>query len=497
MRFDKRIVVALVFFVVPAIIYVGFVTRFSFNLFDKSYGWHAYNHYAMALSRFSHSVPAEAISGEGQYFKGRVYMYYGMLPALLRLPLVPFIDLHRVPLSNLYIWGMLVVGQFALQHAALLVFEAKGPAHPPIDVLMLALVSYAIWFSSGSFLLAHGNIFYYEPYSAAIMLTSIYVAMLVRDLLIEQRHLGIGRLLAYSALASLCLFARQTFAIGLYLATVFLLLPDWRALRADPLPTVVAAIRRAALPLLVLFAAGIAYLALAYARTGHVGSGWEVDHYGYYLIGKTRERLEVMVHERFNPVRIVPNLIYVLVGGTAMREHLIAAFGGGTSATFGAPARHLLFTPFALLMAVGGVISLYRRTHAKTAGALLLLLVTVALAATAALQLSYPTMQYRYTTELWPLIVWLMLIAMRDISPISEFGRWSAPVAAGLVAVTLVSLTWSVRAHISLTVHGPLGKGSLHEPLPPELAALATSPDSRDPSIEPFNDREAATSTAD
>lgn len=472
---------ALLFFVFPAVIYAALVTKGSFDLLMQDYGWQTYNRYALALAHLRQSIPAEAISGEGLYLDGQVFLYYGQLPALMRFPLMPFVDLTRVSVAPLMVWTMLIIGQGAMQVTVLRLVAMRNAVPSALDLLLLAIVSYCLWFGSGGFLLIQDNNFYHEPSAAGWMLGGIFLAMLANDLLIAPRRPGAGRLLAYAGVAGLSVFSKQTFAVGMYVATLGMMLPDWRTLRAGPLRALAAAAPRAILPLLVMLAAGLASIAISYARLGRFGTGWDVAHYGYYLIGKRAWRLETMIEQQFSLVRIGPTIMHLLVGGNSLRGQAIEWLGGGRTLALGPSVRGLIYAPMALAIAGSGAVLLYRRIRTSEFG-LQLAVASAGIALIALLQLSYATMQYRYAAETWLLLVWLMLVATRDLPATLFAGRIKAVavVAAGLA---LLSIGYMATLRPKLANDHPRGPGSLWSPLPDELAARATAPGARDPSI--------------
>ncbi len=479
----------LIAFVIPALAWVAIITQGSFNLFGPAYGWQAYNHLALALVDGRLDIPAEAIGAEGLYVDGKVHLYYGLVPALLRLPLMPFLDLRQVPVSNLIVWGMLVAGQVALQLAVLRIWRATG-RDAPIDKVLVVVVSIILWFGSGSFLLVQNANLYHHPYAAAAMLAAIFVAMLASDLLVAGRAPAGRRLILYALVAGLAVHGRQTYAVGLYVATLGLLLPSLGALRADPRGATLAAVRSAIVPLAVLFVAGAAYLGLGYARFGRLTSGWSVREWGFGRIQPWSDRLQTFVDQQFSLVRILPNIRYDLIGGARWRNETIKALGGGTVEIHSYSSVHyILFAPLALLLAGLGAWLLWRlwRRGDPTAGPLGL--AALGLLVTALLQLSYGTMDYRYTAELWPLLTLLLLVALRHADTTRLALRWRPAAMAVMVGLTAISLAYVATRPRALWYDAPRGEGSLTQPLPAKLAALATAPGSRDPAIEPIRER--------
>ncbi len=475
-------------FVLPALIYWAIITAGTFNLFGPSYSWQSYNYLALALADGRQSIPAEAISAEGLYIDGKVYMYYGILPALMRLPLIPFLDLREVPVARLVNLFMLLVGQFALQWVILRIAAAQGRTQA-IDRFVTVALSLILWFGSAAMLLLPNPNVYYQPYGAAHMVSSLFVALLAYDLLVVGRAPRGSRLLLYGLLAALGVYTRQTYAVGLYAATLLLLLPDlaeWRRARG---PAFGAALRGAVLPLLIMFLAGAGYLALAYARSGHLTTGWSVADWGYSSIAPRDARLITLSEQQFSAVRIVPNFVYFMVGGTHWREPLIEALGGGTVRTLSHPFRYLVYTPLALLIAGVGLWALVRQPPAL---ARLCRLAAVALSIPALLQLAYGTVFVRYSCELWPLLFWLILVAQRQVDPAALFGRRQAAGMAAMSVLLLVSATYVVTRPMTFWYDSGNFEGSLYNPLPAPIAARATAPGSRDPTIEPIRDRVGA-----
>ena len=489
MTTGQRLAALVLAFALPALAWLGIISGGSFDPFGPSYGWQAYNYQALSIAAGRLDIPAEAISGEGLYLGGEVHMYYGLIPAVLRLPLMPFLDLRTVPVSNLIVWAMLVAGTAALQLAVLRIWRATG-RDAPIDRVLVIVVSFILWFGSGNFLLVHDANLYHQPYAAAAMLASIYVAMLATDLLVAGRPPAGTRLIAYAIVAGLAVYSRQTYAVGLYIATLGLLLPAPSAWGADRRGAALGAMRAAIVPLAVMFVAGAGYLAVGYARFGRLTSGWTVRDWGFGIIQPWSNRLATLDEQQFSAARILPNLIYDLIGQGHWRNAAIKALGGGTVEIHGYGTIHyVLFAPLALLLAGLGAWLLWRLWRTRRDVAVPLLLASFGLLVTALLQSSYGTMSYRYTAELWPLLTLLILIALRHADTSQLAPRWRPAAMLTMVGLTTVSLAYTTLRKPAVWFDAPRIEGSLVQPLPPKLAALATAPGSRDPTIEPIRDR--------
>ena len=60
-----------------------------------------YNNTLLHLLRGDFTIDLDAIGFEALIRDGKVYTYFGVMPAMLRLPLVPFVDLARIDVAPL------------------------------------------------------------------------------------------------------------------------------------------------------------------------------------------------------------------------------------------------------------------------------------------------------------------------------------------------------------------------------------------------------------
>jgi hypothetical protein len=474
---DKRaLALALLLgFVLPAFVYALVITRGSLNLFDDEYGWQAYNAYALALANGRTDVPLEAIGAEGFIIDGRVYMYYGMLPAFARWLLMPFLDLEETPVSLLMTWLFCTIGAGALQAAVLRIYWSIGRRTPAAKGLLLA-ASLGVWLGSGPWLAVQNGNFYHEPFAAGLMLAGIAIYLLVDDAVLQARMPPVRRLCLYALLAGLAVFTRQTMAVSLYALALALivapiLIEGWSRAR------VLLVIRRAVLPIAILAAFGVAYIWTNLVRFD--GDSYPMESYGYYILFDSLKdttqyfadkfrRLESMESVgRFHLVRIVPNLIYYLIGGADFRTELIERLGGGYTIAFGHPVRLLLAWAVPLLFAFAGFWGSLARP-----GRLYRLALVAAVGTGGLLQLAYATASYRYATEFWPIIVLLLCLglawALRKLSETSAGTR-----AASAVLIAAVAMVgYNIQFSPDLEKDFPDREGSLQQPMPPQLTRL-------------------------
>src|SRR5258708_6942559 len=84
-----------------AFVYLGILTRGSFSLALKSPAGLAFHHMLLHLLLWQFDVDPETIANEGFLVNGKVYSYFGIFPALFRLPFLPFVDLTRTNLTSI------------------------------------------------------------------------------------------------------------------------------------------------------------------------------------------------------------------------------------------------------------------------------------------------------------------------------------------------------------------------------------------------------------
>lgn len=469
-------------FAIPPIIFALIATKGTMNFLYPEYGWVFYNQYAIAISQGRLWIPAEAIGPEGFYVGGHVYGYYGILPALLRLPFIPFVDLRTTPLSVILNWTLAVSGVLALQLAALDVLRwrlAQGGASKARWVFGLAAISLA--FFSGSMLVIQKSSFYFEPFAASLLLAALFILVSVRVLLFGSCNPSRMQLALLATFAALCLFGRQTTAISLYAGVMLWMAVSlynfWQAGERRYGRLLLRAISIAAAPMTILLIGGLLYVNLNIIRFGQVGASYPIDSYGYLLMDPHDARLLNIRNEgQFHWTRILPNLVFALIGGDELRHRFIAALGGGTTGALGHVIRlALAWTPSLLLSGLSFAWLAARARTERMAVVALLLLGCFAIGAT--IQLAYATAQYRYHVDLWPpfaLLVVLSAAAAPGDSLKSGSRKLLAMVGGGAMLLSAAYVaSWAGRV--------PGGGNTLNEPLPQVLIDHATAPGSRDP----------------
>ena len=397
----------------------------------------AYNHYFLSLLDGRFDIPPRMGFIEAQYGPdGRAYLYYGILPALLRAPFQPFLDLESRSLAPLVVWaGSTGAGLLATDLWRLAV-QRTGLADVRAQAALAGAGAIGIWFASPIPVIAADAPIYNEPVALALMLSMAFLRLSLP--LAWGARAGPGRILALAAVAALAVHARPHVALGLYAGWGLLLLILARsgALRRASMPAASAAAA------LILAASGAGYLAINAARFGdalnYMGGGPVV--YGLHHLGFAPQLPPdpdaVPRGGRFEATRIISNGAAYLTGKPAPAlERLLGARGRHEFP----PNLLLLWGPWIWAFAAALVLLLARRGGlAGIARPALAWPPLLATAIGAALMLAYVTVTFRYTAELFPLVLAAVLLAMPEMA--ARIGAARPPLRLSVLAAPLATL---------------------------------------------------------
>ncbi|MGB7934672.1 MAG: hypothetical protein WCH04_21110 [Gammaproteobacteria bacterium] len=217
-RIDRFI---LPFTAVLGMLYYAFlITNGTFNFFaHEAYGF-VYNDMLLKLLRGRFDIEAAHIGVEGFYVDGKAYTYFGIAPALLRLPFLPFADLETVQVSRPIVWALATASALIAQGMTLRICRGLQTSPPSTGLrLMMFLLVVMIWFASPSVLLSANATVYHEPIAVAYLLTLAFMAVVLRcaadDTPIERYPL-----ILLAILAGIAVHARPHIAIALYACVV-------------------------------------------------------------------------------------------------------------------------------------------------------------------------------------------------------------------------------------------------------------------------------------
>ena len=403
------------FFIIPSLLYAGIITHFTFDFFAYDHLWKAYNALALSIMNGTLDVPYEAIGRESLYYNDKVYFYYGYFPVLLRLILAPFIDLNTVTLARVSVWLMTTIGAASLQYALIFYSRPKNSTlqWDFISKTKLIILSLMVWFGSAYFIIIQKAMIYNEPYAAMLMLSSVFLVLVYRDIFWDFKSRQY-RIILYALLAALCVHSRQTVAVSLYMAVIILII----MMTIDTVNSkknndqknqlkiyFYEFIKNGYKPLLVIFLGGALLLLLNYLRFDDLFAMTK-GQYGYSRAGaEISPRIcgvYITAAGRFEIGRIIPNLIYYAIGGTYTHNQLIDYLGlGYVRKEYGGIQFIWLWS--SVLIAFLLVLWTLSRDliFARTDKTILTFSLLVAFFVSAFILLSYTTITIRYMADLW------------------------------------------------------------------------------------------------
>lgn len=192
---------------------------FAGGIFRPSAQGMAFNSMALHLLDGRFDVDPGAIGDEGFVREGRTYAYFGILPALLRLPLVPFLDLESVQVEGPYrLAAMIFSAAGGIWFARAVSFRLAGADQMPAMLLLRVVL-----FSGPVVMIGLAPNIHHEVILWAWGLAIWFLAVLVPAL--DQGPSPSGfRLSGLAALAGCALLTRPSTGFGLIAAFGLLLL---------------------------------------------------------------------------------------------------------------------------------------------------------------------------------------------------------------------------------------------------------------------------------
>lgn len=409
-----------------------------------------FNSMALNLLAGHFDVDPQAIKYEAFVHQGRTYAYFGIFPALLRIPLIPFIDLAAVQVEGVsrYVALLLAAAGASVLVRALRASLKDFPAVGTMLLVAMFLSGPAVWLAFRPGI--------YNEVSLWNWVLSIWFLALAWPAISRGAAPATLRLCALAGLAGAALLTRPTSGAGLVVALAGLMVvilvqrsaanPDrrlataWDAIWSRPflLPAVVVAA-------FCVVAAGVNY--------GRWGDPFLFADVRMQLpmLAAWPDRVERLEHYGlFNINRLSFGFLYYFFPIWVWNEGGRFLFHDDIVRLFDAfelpPSSFFLSDPFSMLLASIGVISLLRGSlpglsRARVFG------VIVGLSFAPALMLVAWYMAFRYRADFMPLFVMLACLGAVRVS--LRLTAMSARTAlfcrSGLAALLLLQI---VSAHI-------------------------------------------------
>jgi hypothetical protein len=416
------------------------------------------------LLRGDLTIDPDAIGFEALIRDGKLYTYFGVMPALLRLPLAPFVDLGRIDVAPLLCCIAATMAAL-LKVSALRAACTVGTARARSDVLVWVLfAAFVLGGPSVSFLRA-------TVYQEAILWESVFASaflVLAVQGLIAPDGFSPRILLLMAIMAGCCLLTRVVMATGLYAGVLGLL--AWRlgsemsrasGYAAGPVRAGLRAASRLLstarfiAPLIALAVFASAAGLINYQRFGSplVFANFSIQthlptSHGVHVEGVPGlER-----YGEFNPGRIPYGLMYYFApvwfvhtddGGLLFNDYRKRAI----DLVEAPPSSFFITDPLLLMLAAAGLGTVWRRNRIALSLPATRI-IAAALALPPVLLVMAFTLAFRYRMEFYPLLVFLALIGAFGTKP--EIAPPRPRSATGLVLIAMVGI---VASHLALVVY--------------------------------------------
>jgi hypothetical protein len=434
-----------VFLLLPvAIGYYGFLLTAAGNipLFAPLPHGLTFNSMLLHLLQGRFDVDPAAIGHEGYLRDGAVYSYFGIVPALLRAPLLVLPDFAATELTRIScLFAVSLMAVFKVM-SVLVVWRSAGA---PRDSLLLTLLFAVILLAGPQIQFLRPSIFVESVFWSGA-LAAAFVYLVLRGWT-NEGGFTVGILSALALVSGLCLLTRVSTGVGLCVA--FGLVWLWQCWGEFRLRSRFPSARWLALALpggvLLLFAGAAGFI--NYQRWGDPLVF--VDLSRALMLEAFPERAERLREcGAFNLVRLGFGLIYYFLPVWVLRDgsgQLL--WGNFVNRTIDSaelpPSTFLLSDPLILGLAVYGAVGLARRSLPNR--------IPICLAAAGflipiGLMLTAISMTFRYRMEFYPLFELLAFVGVRPLLAHPTRGSLVAVGAGAVASIFAANALWLVSA---------------------------------------------------
>lgn len=408
------------------------ITNFEPNLPAPQLLDQVFNDVARRMLSWDFTVSPSAIQYEAFEWRGATYTYYGIFPALLRMPLVlaGFLDLHISTISCLAALAIAVYCYLRLYQTALPMKSGHDRPWFLRAVLLSAVVT-----GPPIYLLASASL-YHELIFWSAALTAVFSYVVLRAWF-RGRDLTSTELMALAVLAGLCLLCRVPEGIGLYAALLLLLLHAFVHHAAElPRGQRMRQLLLVPRPTLVLLAVGCLSLvfvaALGVVNYGRWGDPLKTSPYAYYIQFRGHQDwLDIYArHGLFSWLRVVVAAWYYLAAAKleVVAPTIVAEYYGYIE---GPRSFTIICVPLTVMLAIIGLFTALRRPGVHQYP---LILLAGELAGILVI-LGFPALTMRYTFSFWAPLVSLAAIGGHALCQTSRAPRLVSIAACLLLLV--------------------------------------------------------------
>jgi hypothetical protein len=392
------------------------------------------------MSRGRFDIDPSIIQGEGFVRDGRTYAYFGVLPALFRLPLLIWPRFAGVDFTVI---SCAIAGALAAVAKLAVVLRARHLMGDAPYARRVTLFAMAIVIFGGAQVQFLRPAIYEEPLHWASTIAATFVLLAFRWS-VDAPGRRAWHLVAMAALAGLCLLTRVSTSIGLYAACGGVMLTPmiaaWRGRRQEA--SMASAFRAAVVPSLILVAFAAVCGFINYERWG---SPLTFQDYRYYNLVRPGDPVLTIVatYGYFNLSRLWFGLsfyfvpIWMIIGSDG---HFL--FHAAQERLFfdvePPPATFLASDPFLCFLTCLGVAWLWRARCTAT-DRLTAWLIAVGLLIPCILILTAIAVVFRYRAEFYPFLEFIALFGLfRLRSKFVAYPRLVTWVCGVMVAVGIV-----------------------------------------------------------
>lgn len=444
--------VALLWLIPAGIYYAFLLTAGSGGLFVPVNHGLTFNSMLLHMLRGQFDVDPATIGDEGYLSGGRVYAYFGIVPALFRAPFLWLPNFAAIDFTRVACLAAVVAMAAVKVMSVRLVWRRAGERAP--SSLMAAMIA-VILLSGAQIQFLRPSIFQ-EVELWAGLFSAVFVYLVLHGLCSEDGF-SPRLMAAMAAAAGLCLLTRVSNAVGLYagLGLIWLCVA-WRALRARQIRVALLA------PVAVAFGFVLATAEVNVMRWGNPLVF--VDFSRALINDQYPDRLARLQHYgAFNLQRIGYGLSYYFAPFWVLRDaagnFLWSGFENGYSACCSElpPSSFLVSDPLLIALCGVGLVQAFRQSierrwliAAAGAGLFVSILLILTVFGTS----------YRYRMEFYP---FFELFAFLGFARLAAIPAGRAPRLVGAGAVLSIATAHVMWVLYMLSPFGPAGKvmGSL------------------------------------
>ena len=470
-----------------AIYYLFLLSNGTFRLFAPEMLDKAFDSMLVHLLRGEFTVDREAIGFEAFTRDGRAYAYFGIVPALLRLPALPFVEIAEASLARLSCL-IAVVLYVAVQLRMLVIVHESLPPRSRMRGLLGVMVVATVLSGPQLYILGSASI-YHEPILWSAVMAATFNLVVVR-VAFPGCHLATRHLVWLATLAGLAINTRASIGGALYLGTILQIgRAAWKrhsGSRDERLSMTSAGVAhgkingmvgdpRIALPIAVLISFVIIAGTVNFERWGNP---FRFVDYQYYDFSNLHRRNDFAVIRDFGEISLgrawigafyyATGIPYVLKAVPPFAEFLHSRY----QAIEAPPITPVLTNPLTILLGTVGLYRLWSNPPLSAEGAMLLLLVLIGHAAAVLVIFGAMYLALRYRFDLAPFTILAALIGYRAVSIAAAEASetWRKRLRIALVGLCLLGI---FSSHYVLLIHKVW---SIAVPMPVRLALLPFAP---------------------